>query len=159
MDFPEIPTTPIKLWNRNTELFRELGRDKYFLFAQIYFMVTIPTLLKGFVTDIQKRRTILGINDCNYDVISMRELGRNNTAFLTAIQRSGSPEAAKAIIDGYLNMVVQYYWPIMHTYVDVGTTSDEYFDQVFSLAKIHMHDEQSRKKGGKPKTRKRKLRK
>ncbi len=155
--FPEVPTTPIELWTLNQAIFTELGPAKYFLFAQLFFMKTMSEIFEKIIRSIQTRREVLGVRpgDCNYDVLSLRELNRNRTVFLTAIQRSGSPEFAKALIDGFLDLVMQYYWSTIRTYVEDGLSSEEYFDRIFSLAKIHMHEHEAEQKYSKRGGRKR----
>ena len=149
--FPEVPKTPIGLWTLNHAIFTELGPRQYFLFAQLFFMKTMPEIFEKLIRSIQTRREVLGVRpgDCNYDVLSLRELNRNRTVFLTAIQRSGSPEFAKALIDGFLDLVMQYYWSTIRTYVEDGLSSEEYFDRIFSLVKIHIHDHEAEQKSGK----------
>lgn len=149
-EFPEVPTTPVGLWSLNQTIFNELGPAQYFLFAQVFFMKTMPVMFEKLIREIQTRRDVLGVRpgDCNYDALSLRELNRNRTVFLTAIQRSGSPEFAKALIDGFLDLIVQYYWPTIRTYVE-GLSANEYFDRVFTLAKIHVSEHISEQKYGK----------
>ncbi len=156
LNLPDVPNAPLELFTLNQSTYTTLGPDRYYAFTQIFFSKTLSKYLTTLIKTIQERRQILGIKDCNYDALSIRELNRNSDIFLVAIQRSHSVEFAKSFMDGFLEVIKKHYWETIKKYLERGLTPLEYIERMFTETGILLRsheDELSRSRKGGAKSR------
>ena len=150
--FPDVPNTPVELFNENDKLFRTFGPTRYFVFAQYFIDISMKTYLQEIIGMIQEQRRVLGTKDCNYDVNQLRILVSTLYAFNHIIYVSKNAETAKTCIDALLYMLNKSFWQIFKKYINVSDRDDSqrYFSMLLARSKIEFNDDPTYKdyKGG-----------
>lgn len=138
LEFPEIPDTPLELFNENNAIYRSFSPNRYFVFVQYFLDAGLRKFIGEIIGMIQRQRETLGIRDCNYDVNQLRVLLSTAYAFHHAAANSPNALAAKHVLDAVLYMLNRSYWSIFKKYIDVADRDDSqrYFSMLLTRTKL-----------------------